>query len=122
MLERMGQALLAEGQLRHGPDLGILCHSLARTPENAIYWMFAGPYRLQLLLDLHIQGPCLHSDDIRSGIGIVCNWRTALGAKDSVDGFAGAAHAGPALGRPLNLDFRLGNYRNKRYAIVSLQS
>lgn len=84
--------------------------------------MFVGTHRLQLLLNLHIQGPCLHGDNIRSDIGIVCDWRTTLGAEDSVDSVAGAAHAGPALGRSLNFDFGLGNYCNEGYGIVSLQS
>ena len=75
--------------------------------------MFVGTHRLQLLLDLHIQCSCLHGDNIGGGIGIVCDWGATLGAKDPMNGFTGAAHARPAFGRTLDLDFSLRNYRNK---------
>ncbi len=51
----------------------------------------------------------------------MCNRRTAFGAEDSVNSFAGAAHAGPAFGRPLDLDFGLGHHYNQGCNIVSLQ-
>jgi hypothetical protein len=41
--ERVAQLLLAEGKLRHGPDLGV---------------------GLELLLDLHVEGAGLDGDDL----------------------------------------------------------
>lgn len=73
MLERLGQVLLAEGQLADGPDLGV---------------------RLQRLLELDVERAALHGDDFGGGIRVVGQRRTALGAEDAVHGVAGAALAG----------------------------
>jgi hypothetical protein len=67
VLEGLGEVLLAERQLSNGPDLGI---------------------RLEVLLDLGVKGTSLQSDDLRGGIGVVGNGRTALGAEKTVDNVA----------------------------------
>lgn len=45
-------------------------------------------YRLEVLLQLSVQGTGLESDDLGSGIGIVGDGGTALGAEESVDNVA----------------------------------
>lgn len=78
VLERLGEVLLAERQLSDGPDLGV---------------------RLEVLLDLGIKSTSLQSDDLRGGIGVVGDGRTALGAEETVDNVARRA-----LGAGVGLD------------------
>lgn len=50
-------------------------------------------HRLEVLLDLGIEGATLDGDDLGCGLGIVGDWRAALGAEESPDGLARAARA-----------------------------
>lgn len=59
----------------------------------------SGTHRLEVLLDLGIESTGLQSDDLRGGIRVVGDGRTALGAEESVDSVAGGA-----LGAGVGLD------------------
>jgi hypothetical protein len=84
VLEGLGEVLLAERQLSNGPDLGILLWMLV-----IVNWSCIGDtHRLEVLLDLGVKGTSLQSDDLRGGIGVVGNGRTALGAEKTVDNVA----------------------------------
>lgn len=65
-------------------------------------------YRLQGLLDLSVQGSGLDGNDLGGGIGVVGNGGATLGAEDAVDGVAGRALTGPALGRSVDGQLVLG--------------
>ena len=81
-----------------------------------------GTYGQQFLLDLHIKGSTLHSDDLRGSIRIMSDWGTAFRAEDAVDVLAGASLTGPALGWAIDLNFIFRHYNNESYAAVSLKS
>lgn len=99
MLEGLGQALLAEGQLSDGPDFRV---------------------RLQVLLDLRVQGASLEGNDFRGSIGVMRNGRTALGAEDPVDGFARRAFAGPFLGGAVDGELVFGDDGDERVGRAAL--
>jgi len=48
-----------------------------------------GTHRLEVLLDLGVEGTSLQGDDLRSGIGVVGDGRTALATEETVDDVAG---------------------------------
>ena len=85
MSERLGEVLLAERQLSGGPDLGVLRQLLVVVKELRI----TGTYRLEVLLNLGVEGTSLQGNDLRSGIGVVGDGRTALAAEETVDDVAG---------------------------------
>lgn len=76
-------------------------------------------YRLQILLDLGVQGTSLQGDDLGSSIGVVGNRRATLGAEDAVDGMAGRALAGPSLGGAVDCQSGLGDDSDQSYFSVS---
>lgn len=53
--------------------------------------------RLQVLLDLGVEGTGLERNNLRGSIGVVGNGRAALGAEESVDGVSRSGRAGPLL-------------------------
>lgn len=118
VLEGVSQALLAEGELADSPDLGVLQSNVSRQPWLCI--LHSGlTYRLQVLLDLGVQGTSLQSDDLGSSIGVVGNRRAALGAEDAVDGVARRSLAGPGLGGAVDSQSGLGDDSNQSYSNVS---
>jgi hypothetical protein len=66
-------------------------------------------YRLQGFLDLTVQRSGFDGDDLGGRIGVVGDGRTALGAKDTMHGFARATRACPALGGTLHGELVLGH-------------
>ena len=72
MLEGVGQALLAEGQLADGPDLGV---------------------GLERLLDVAVERAALEGDDLGRRVRVVGDRGAALGAEEAPDALAGAALA-----------------------------
>jgi hypothetical protein len=97
VLEGVGEALLAEGKLAHGPDLGVLTVHLS-VHVQYVHYVCSPTYRLQVLLDLGVESTGLQSDDRGSSLGVVGDGRATLGAEDAVDGLSGAAIAGVGLG------------------------
>jgi hypothetical protein len=122
VLERLGQRLLAERQLSDGPNLGVLQNKSVHwktgvlTPTRSLDQEGGQvekqkaesrrtrgrggacmAYRLQVLLELGVKGTGLEGDDLGSGIRVVGDGRSALGAEETVDGLAGRSHAAPLL-------------------------
>jgi hypothetical protein len=98
--ERLGEVLLAERQLSGGPDLGV---------------------RLEVLLDLGVEGTSLQGDDLRSGIGVVGDGRTALAAEETVDNVTGRAlGARVGLDRAVNGELVLLDNSNERVGRTTL--
>ena len=81
MLERLGQMLLAEGQLADRPDLRV---------------------RLQCLLQLRVKASRLERNDLGRRVRVVGDGTTTFRAEDAMDGLAGTALACPALGVPFD--------------------
>lgn len=50
-----------------------------------------GTYRLEVLLQLGVEGTGLEGDDLGGGIGVVGDGRAALGAEEAVDDVTGRA-------------------------------
>lgn len=96
MLEGVLEALLAEGKLADGPDLGVLGRLSVCSP--CVPRVRSQTYRLQVLLDLGVEGTGLQGDDGRGSLGVVGNGRAALGAEDAVDGLSRATILGVGLG------------------------
>lgn len=68
-----------------------------------------GTYRLQILLDLAVEGTSLEGDDFRGGIGIVGNGASTLGAEQPPDGVAGGTLALPLLHGAIDGELVLGD-------------
>jgi hypothetical protein len=86
--EGLGQVLLAEGELADGPDLGV---------------------RLEVLLNLRVEGTGLQGNDLGGGIGVVGYGRAAVGAEEAPDGLAGGALALPLLEGAVDGELVLGD-------------
>ena len=80
-----------------------------------------GTHRLEVLLDLGIEGTSLQGDDLRSGIGVVGDGRTALAAEETVDNVAGRAlGTGVGLDRAVDGELVLLDNSNESFRRVSL--
>lgn len=80
-----------------------------------------GTHRLEVLLDLGIEGTSLQGDDLRSGIGVVGDGRTALAAEETVDNVAGRAlGTGVGLDRAVDGELVLFDNSNESFRRVSL--
>lgn len=66
-------------------------------------------HRLEVLLNLRIQGAGLEGDDVRGALRVVGDGAAALGAEDAVDGLARGSDAGPRFGRSLDGELVLGD-------------
>lgn len=88
MLERVGEGLLAEGQLADGPDLRV---------------------RLQVLLDLGVERAGLDGDDLGGRVGVVGDGAAAVAAEPAPDAVAAAAFALPLLQGTVDGELILGN-------------
>ena len=66
-------------------------------------------YRLQVLLDLGVQGAGLEGNDLRGRIRVVGNGRAALRAEDPVNLVTGSTRASVALGGSLDGQLVLGD-------------
>lgn len=77
-------------------------------------------HRLQLLLDLRVQGAGLDGDDLGRSVRVVGDGRAALRAENAMHGLAGAAHAGPALGRALDSQLVLGDDGDESCDVVNM--
>ena len=120
MLERVGKGFLTERKLADGPDLGVLHRaSQSHTYQSLKQALTHRTYRLQGLLDLSIQSAGLEGDDLRSGIRVMSDWGTTLGAEDAVDSVTGRTLASPALDRTGDLQLFLGDNGDKGYDKVN---
>jgi hypothetical protein len=77
-------------------------------------------YRLEVLLVLDAQGATRQSNDRGRGIGVVGDWRAAVGAEDAVDVLSGRALASPALGGAFDGQLVLGDNDNERVGRTAL--
>jgi hypothetical protein len=92
VLEGVRQALLAEGQLADGPDLGV---------------------GLERLLDLGVERAALERDDLGRRVRVVGDRGAALGAEEAPDALAGAALALVLLDRTVDGELVLWNYADE---------
>lgn len=116
MLERIGQVLLAEGQLASSPDLGILLRVSQHPPPTTLGKRYEKKtHRLQVLLNFTVQSPRLDRDDLWGRIGVVGNRRAALGAEQTVDVVAGRTFAGVLLDGTVRGQLSLGDNSHQSF-------
>ncbi len=106
MLKRLGEVLLAEGQLADGPDLGILFWQALANFHRSLP---KKTYRLQGLLDLAVQGAALEGNDLGGGVRVVGDGRAALLAEPAPHGVARVGGALPLLDGALHVELGLGD-------------
>lgn len=74
-------------------------------------------HRLQILLDIAVQGSCLDGDNLRGRIRVMGDGRATLRAEQTVDIVAGRALAGVFLDGTVNGQLGLGDNSHQSFSI-----
>lgn len=119
VLERLGQVLLAKGQLSNSPNLSVLeCISSLQYLDHKMRGETI-THRLQVLLQLRVQSTGLEGNDLRSSIGVMSNGGAALGAEKAMDVFPRGAFAGPFLDGAFDGELVFGDDGDEGCSLVS---
>jgi hypothetical protein len=72
-------------------QISVSCMLSQQSKYKCVEYEGLSTYRLEVLLDLGVEGTSLEGNDLRGGIGVVGDGRATLGAEEAVDDIARAA-------------------------------